>query len=107
MLKKTKEIIFKNVNYVNRELEVSISVDGVDVQPSDCIKYLGVFIDNKLRFEFQTVHLLKLIKSKLFLSRALFKSCRKQIIVKDFVLTSFLPCILYACHVYIHFLSRT
>lgn len=62
---------------MNREENINISIDGEVIESVDEIKYLGVIIDNKLKFKSHIEYITKKVASKV----GFFKRIRKRVTI--------------------------
>ena len=70
---KTECIVYKNDNYIK-----CLRLDKTEICPSEAVKYLGIFIDNKLNFHSEANHICKKL-CKLF---PIIYNVREKIILK-------------------------
>ncbi|KAG1691492.1 Peroxisomal sarcosine oxidase [Nymphon striatum] len=52
---KTKEIIIKNKNFIEPTFEEPLKMKGDEIKQENFVKYLGIFIENKLNFNLQKI----------------------------------------------------
>lgn len=109
MLQKLKELVLTNPNVKNLMISTlslrKLSVDGVTIDQSSSIKYLGVKIDSNLNFDEQIDSVNRKCISLSYYAGKILRSCSSIHVVRDFVDVCILPYLYYALPSYVGFLN--
>ncbi|CAM1307964.1 Uncharacterised protein r2_g1785 [Pycnogonum litorale] len=103
--KKTGELVMKNRNSSSDHLNPVI-VNGEVINSMYSTKYLGIVIDNELRFDNQIDSIICKAKQRLKYASIIFRKTKQNIIVTDFVRACIMPILTNCTHVYIHYVSK-